>query len=102
VTSDDTRRALLAQFRARRSSGWRELARDIDAAIASVHEHGYCWASWQPRVVALATPLVMADHPVYVVNMSITADAEPAEVVERLREPLLALKRRLQEAISPL
>jgi hypothetical protein len=67
-----------------------------------VHRHGYCWASWQPQVVALATPVVVADHPVYVLNMSITGDAEPAEVVERLRGPLLSLRQRLVESLGHL
>jgi hypothetical protein len=34
--------------------------------------------------------------------MSITGDAEATEVVDRLCEPLLSLKRRLQDAISHL
>ncbi len=99
---DDIRRGLMARFRARRTSGWRDLAREIDAAIASVGEHGYCWAAWQPQVVALATPLVVLDHPVYVLNMSITGDTAAKEVVDRLSEPLLSLGRRLQDAISHL
>lgn len=99
---DESRRALMAKFRERRGSGWRDLAREIDAAIASVREHGYCWATWQPQVVALATPVAVVDHPVYVLNMSVTGDAEAEEVVERLSEPLLSLGRRLQEAIGHL
>jgi DNA-binding IclR family transcriptional regulator len=99
---DETRRGLMAGFRERRASGWRELAPQIDAAIASVAQRGYCWAAWQPQVVALATPVVVKDHPIYVLNMSVTGDAEAKEVVDRLCEPLLSLRRRLQEAISHL
>lgn len=102
AAADDTRRGLMARFRARRSSGWRELAHEIEAAIDSVHRHGYCWAAWQPQVVALATPLSVVDHPVYVLNMSITGEAEPKDVVDRLSEPLLNLGRRLQDAIGHL
>ena len=50
-------------------------------------------------MVALAAPVVVVDHPVYVLNMSITGDGEPTEVVERLHQPLLNLRQRLQEAI---
>ncbi len=99
---DDVRRALMARFRERRLSGGRELLRELDAAIASVRQHGYCWATWQPQVVALATPVVVVDHPIYVLNMSVTGDTEAEDVVERLCEPLLSLGRRLQEAISHL
>jgi DNA-binding IclR family transcriptional regulator len=99
---DDRRRSLMARFRERRTSGWNHLAQEIDAAIASVGQRGYCWATWQPQVVALATPVVVVDHPIYVLNMSITGDAEPKEVVDRLCEPLLSLGRRLHDAIGHL
>jgi DNA-binding IclR family transcriptional regulator len=97
---DESRRALMAKFRQRRTSGWRDLEREIDAAMASVRERGYCWATWQPQVVALATPVVVADHPIYVLNMSVTGDTDAREVVDRLNEPLLMLGRRLQDAIA--
>ena len=100
AVADDTRRELMERFRARRRPGWRDLSREIAAAVASVRACGYCWASWQPEVVALAAPVVVADHPIYVVNMSITGDAAPDEVVERLHGPLLGLARRLRESIS--
>lgn len=99
---DLSRRNLMARWRERRTSGWSKLSREIDAAIASVNQRGYCWASWQPQVVALAAPVVVADHPIYVLNMSVTGDAEPNEVVDRLWDPLLRLGRRLQDAIGHL
>lgn len=98
----DVRVALTAAFRERRASGWRTLARDIDAAMASVRERGFCWAAWQPQVVALATPVVVVNHPIYVLNMSVTGDSDANEVVERLCDPLLSLGRRLQDAIGHL
>ncbi len=90
----------MTHFRERRASGWRALTRDIEGAIASVQKQGYCWASWQPQVVALATPVVVVDHPIYVLNMSVTGDSAAQEVVDRLSEPLLSLGQRLQGAIS--
>jgi DNA-binding IclR family transcriptional regulator len=92
----------MERFRLRRPTGWRALAREIDAAIDSVREHGYCWASWQPQVVAMATPVAVANHPVYVLNMSVTGDAAAADSVERLRGPLLDLAGRLREAVGNL
>lgn len=96
---EEARRDLMARFQERRQSGWRDLAREIDAAIASVAKRGFCWAAWQPQVVALATPVVVEDHPIYVLNMSITGDSDAKEVVDRLSEPLLSLGRRLLEAM---
>jgi len=79
------------RFRVRRPRGWRAISREINAAVVSVREQGYCWASWQPEVVALATPIVVNRHPVYVLNMSVIGDIAAAESVDRLHEPLLAL-----------
>ena len=102
TASEEERRSLMDQFRERRRSGWRDLAREITCAIDSVRQQGYCWASWQPQVVALATPVVVVDRPVYVLNMSITGDVEAVEVVARLREPLIALADRLRTSIDSL
>lgn len=102
VAPESERLALLNQFRQRRSSSWPELARDIAAAIESVHQSGYCWASWQPQVVALATPLVVTDHPVYVLNMSVAGDVDAQAVVELLHEPLMNLAKRIGELVRDL
>lgn len=99
---EETRRALLNGFRAHRGRDWRELSREITDAIESVHRDGFCWASWQPEVIALSTPIAVPDHPVYVLNMSVTGHSAREEVVERLREPLRVLAQRLREAIAHL
>jgi hypothetical protein len=65
---------------------------DIAAAMANVAQRGYCVASWQPEVVAVATPLVLADRPIYVLNASVTTAARLDETVRELRGPLLALR----------
>ncbi len=94
------RKRLLAHFKARRGRDWGGLSREIELALSSVRDEGYCWASWQPQVVALATPVFLDSHPVHVLNMSVTGDETPQAVVERLREPLLALARQLRERIA--
>jgi DNA-binding IclR family transcriptional regulator len=94
------RQALMAVFKTRRAKGWQALLKDINTAMASVHAHGYCWASWQPQVVALATPIAIAGHPVHVLNMSVTSDAEPADTVQRLSGPLMALAHQIKRAIE--
>jgi DNA-binding IclR family transcriptional regulator len=102
VAPDAQRQALMAQFKARRNSGWRALEREIVQAIDSVRRLGYCAASWQPEVVALAMPIVVPDHPVYVLNMSVATQTPSAGVVKELSSPLIDLGARLREAISHL
>lgn len=100
VASDSQRQALMAHFKARRPSGWRALECEIEQAIDSVRQQGYCAASWQPEVVALATPIVMADHPVYVLNMSVRTQALPDAVISELSSQLLDIGEQMHEALS--
>lgn len=98
--SDAQRQALTADIRAHRSRGWKWPEREIDAAISGVLKHGFCAASWQPGVVAVATPLVMPRWPVYVLNMSVSTNAPTAGVARRLNDDLLALRADLLEGMS--
>ncbi|SNS96564.1 transcriptional regulator, IclR family [Noviherbaspirillum humi] len=99
---DEQRHALMAHFKSRRTGGWRELERQILAAIENVRQRGYCVACWQPEVVALATPIVADGHPVYVLNFSVSTQAASAAVESELAPGLLALAvsmRRMIEAM---
>jgi DNA-binding IclR family transcriptional regulator len=91
---------LIHLFQERRQTGWLALSREIQNAMRSVQTVGYCWASWQPQVVALATPIVMPGHPIYVLNMSVNTESAQQETVDRLAEPLKMLARQIQVAIE--
>jgi DNA-binding IclR family transcriptional regulator len=99
---EERRRALLAQLRARRGTGGPSLEREIVRAVENVRRTGFCVASWQPQVVALATPIVARDHPVYVLNMSMATEASPDAVALELGPALLELAAKLHDAIGRL
>jgi DNA-binding IclR family transcriptional regulator len=96
------RQALLSQFESRGRAGWRALEQDIAEAINSVHRVGYCVASWQPEVVALAAPVVVDGHPIYALNFSVSTQAAPAAVSRELSSPLMDLAARVHQAIEAL
>ena len=73
---------------------------EIAEAASSIERHGYCVASWQPQVVALATPLLSARHPIHVLNVSLTTEGPETSVVRALEQPLLALATDLRQAIN--
>ena len=100
VIDESARRALMAQFRARRESGWNRIRDEIRSAARSVAERGFCTAAWQPEVVALATPVVVEGRPVYVLNVSITTKADIAEAEAMLAGPLLALSADVKAALA--
>lgn len=91
---DARRKALLAHFRDARGSHWRKLNAEIHEAMDSVAELGWCAASWQPEVVAVATPLVFQGSQ-YALNVSLLSSEPFADVVRELTPALLALKEKV-------
>nr|WP_145545489.1 IclR family transcriptional regulator [Variovorax boronicumulans] len=85
------RKALLALFRSRRGRTWPALAEAIEASRQAVLAHGYCVASWQPEVVAVATPLDAFGAP-YVLNLSTSTEEPLEQAAARLAAPLLELR----------
>ena len=75
------------------------LEKKINEAVAHVREHGFCTASWQPEVIALASPVEITGYPIYVVNMSVTGKDTLESVVNELRSPLLALRAKIRDTM---
>jgi DNA-binding IclR family transcriptional regulator len=76
------------------------MAQDLAQSMECVRLRGYCAASWQAEVVALATPLVVDGYPVYVLNMSVTTPDPIDQVADALVPQLLALAARLRAALA--
>ena len=76
------------------------MEKEVGEAAARVKQNGYCVASWQPQVIALATPLLSARHPIHVLNVSMTTEEPLESVIRVLEPPLLALAAHLRQAIN--
>lgn len=94
------RAALESVFRSRRQRPWEALRREIAAAIDQVRRVGYCAASWQPEVVAVAAPLMASDG-VYALNVSVLSGEPIGTVVARLAPRLLALRDAIARELEP-
>ena len=94
ATSEGERRDLIAMFGAKRKC-WQQLEQQILQSIESVRTSEFCAVSWQPEVVALSTPIVLDNCPVYVLNASVTTPEPIESVAARLAAPLLTLKRNI-------
>lgn len=99
TTSTARRNALYEVFKARRGKQWPPLLAEIEESIRSVHESGFCAASWQPEVVALAAPIAMAET-CYSLNVSVSSVESVEAVVDALRAPLLELREAIVSAIA--
>lgn len=100
VAPETERKMLLAQLKVKRRKRWRKLEKEVGEAAARVKQNGYCVASWQPQVIALATPLLSARHPIHVLNVSMTTEEPLKSVIRVLEPPLLALAAHLRQAIN--
>jgi DNA-binding IclR family transcriptional regulator len=100
VAEEARRRHLMALFRQRRKTGWSEMRDEIRSAIQSVADRGYCSASWQPEVVALATPVALEGKPVYVLNVSVATKAGISDTESLLGGPLLELSANVKAALA--
>ncbi|SEB08900.1 IclR family transcriptional regulator [Variovorax sp. YR216] len=93
------RKALLGHFRRLRRTQWRTLGPEIEASLRCMEESGYCAASWQAEVVAVATSLVVhGAH--YALNVSVSTLDPFDETVRELATRLLALKAGIERALD--
>ena len=99
TTSTARRKTLYEVFKRRRGTQWSPLLAEIEQSIRSVRESGFCVASWQAEVVALATPITMAQT-CYSLNVSVSTGESVGAVVEALTVPLLELREAILSAIS--
>jgi len=93
------RKALTAHFRKARPQQWKALQAEIETATKAVATKGYCAASWQAEVVAVAAPLVF-EGAHYALNVSLSSAEAFEAVVEELAPTLLALKRAIARALE--
>lgn len=99
VVPEPRRKALMALFKSRRGRAWGPLALAIDDARACILRDGFCAASWQPEVVALAAPL-WVDDAAYVLNLSVSTAEPIARIAEEFSPSLLALVADIQRDLE--
>lgn len=93
------RAELATVFKRRRQRPWETLRVEIDVAIRQVLMEGWCAASWQPEVVAVAAPLITPDA-VYSLNVSVSTTEPTEPVARRLAPKLLTLRDDIALALA--
>ena len=99
VAPDVRRKALLALFRKRRGGQWPALEAQIQQAMRSVHERGFCAAAWQPEVVAVAAPLRVPQG-IFALNLSVSTAESMDAMVRQLAGPLISLLSSIQQSLA--
>ena len=93
------RKVLFSLFKRRRGAQWPHIAAAIEQAIRDVEARGFCAASWQPEVVALAAPLRTVAG-TYALNVSVSTNEPIAAAVRQLSPRLLGLLEDLQRSVA--
>jgi len=102
AATEPYRSALVARLKAKGRKRWPSIERDIAEAALSIERRGFCVATWQPEVVALATPIVVEHRPIHVLNVSVTSNAPATAVVRNLQAPLIDLAAQIRQAVISL
>src|SRR3546814_12893629 len=74
------RDSIMSHIKDRRPSEWGALEAEIACAAKDVDTRGYCAASWQPEVVARATPLFITTYTIPPFNFHFASPQSTAEV----------------------
>lgn len=101
VAPESQHRWLMPVFEQRRASHWQDLRREIEASVDQVRRVGFCAASWQPEVIAIATPLPTPEGP-FALNVSVSTGGEMDRVVATLAPVLLTLRDRILHDLDAL
>lgn len=89
---------LFDHFEKTKSKQWPALKAEIEIAEKRVKTEGFCIASWQPEVVALATPIAI-DNQIYSLNLSVSSNEDLMKLAQELAPVLLVLKEKIQAAL---
>lgn len=93
------RKPLMRIFERRNAANWPALRSAIHKAVEQVGSRDCCSASWQPEVMAVATPLPTTEG-VYVLNVSVSSAAPAAQLEKTLVPQLRAIKREVVEVLE--
>ena len=96
------RSALLLHLAHKHPRQWKVIEQHLVQAQISVEHHGWCSASWQAGVIAVATPVSFQCFD-YALNVSLTTtEPNAGEVIDRLAPILMVLKNELLQALARL
>jgi DNA-binding IclR family transcriptional regulator len=94
----DQKTKLFDHFSKTRPQQWVKLKSEIDFAVKQYEELGYCFASWQPEVVALATPIEIGSQ-IYALNVSVSSEGTANDIVRELAPVLMDLRQKITAAL---
>jgi len=99
VAPDEQKTKLFHHFSKTRIKQWTKLKAEIELAKLQFEKNGYCFASWQPEVVALATPIEIGAQ-IYALNVSVSSERDSNDIVLELAPVLLNLRGKIVDLLT--
>lgn len=99
ATSEEQKTKLFNHFSQTRTKPWPKLKTEIESAVLQFKKLGYCSASWQPEVVALAAPIELGSQ-IYALNVSVSSEGDANDIVLELAPVLMELRQKIMDALA--
>ena len=93
------RARLLSDLKLQNAKNWHKTEKEINAAIRSIANKGYCVASWLPQIGAISTIVHFADGQFAALNLSSPADTHLHSVIESYVPALFDLKNNIENEL---
>jgi DNA-binding IclR family transcriptional regulator len=94
------RMQLLIELKKQKIKNWPQIEKEIQEAIESMSEKGYCVAKWLPEISAISTSLELLNGNYASLNFSTPAESNLNELIENFTPALFELKNKIEVELN--
>jgi DNA-binding IclR family transcriptional regulator len=92
----ESRRQLLLELKNQKIKNWTQIEKEIQEAIESMSNKGYCVATWLPEISAISTSVQLLNGSYASLNLSTPAESKLNELLESYTPALFELKDKIE------
>jgi DNA-binding IclR family transcriptional regulator len=92
----ESRRQILLELKNQQIKNWTQIEKEIQEAIESMSNKGYCVATWLPEITAISTSVQLLNGSYASLNLSTPAESKLNELLESYTPALFELKDKIE------
>ena len=92
----ESRRQILLELKNQQIKNWAQIEKEIDEAIESMSNKGYCVATWLPEISAISTSVQLLNGNYASLNLSTPAESKLNGLLESYTPALFELKDKIE------
>jgi len=92
----ESRRQILLELKNQQIKNWTQIEKEIQEAIESMSNKGYCVATWLPEISAISTSVQLLNGSYASLNLSTPAESKLNELLESYTSALFELKDKIE------